>query len=256
MKYLINIFTFSLLIFVLTSCEKEIIKETVIVPVENKIPQVYINTNGLKIVDEPKINAKITIEVKGEIDYTGPIGIEIRGASSQNFPKKQFGFETRDQANEDIDVSLLDFPEEEDWILHAPYLDGSLMRNKLIYDLSRDIGRYASRAKFVDVIINESYNGVYLLLEKLKRDKNRIDINKLKKSENDGKDLTGGYILKIDKANRPNDRLYTSANSIASKYAPKNSASGQKIHFLYDTPDEEDITEEQKTYISDYLASF
>jgi len=151
---------------------------------------------------------------------------------------------------------LLGFPEEEDWILYAPYSDKSLMRNILMYDLSREIGRYASRAKFVDVTINESYNGVYLLFEKLKRDNNRIDINKLKDDENDGENLTGGYILKIDKAGGSDETLYTSTNSITSLYAPNNSSSGQEIHFLYDSPDEEDITTQQRTYISNYLASF
>ena len=131
--------------------------------------------------------------------YEGFIGIEIRGQSSQMFPKKQYGFETRDSENEDLDVSLLGLPEEEDWILHAPYSDKSLIRNALIYDLSRDIGRYSSRLVFVELILNNIYDGLYILMEKLKRDKYRIDINKLKSSENEGEDLTGGYILKLDK---------------------------------------------------------
>ena len=259
MKQLTNLIALSFLTIGFCSCENEPvnIEELIVeIPIEEKLPQVFINTNGAEIVDEPKINAEMTITVNDEIDYTGAIGIEIRGSSSQMFPKKQFGFETRDAANEDMDVSLLGFPEEEDWILYAPYSDKSLMRNILMYDLSREIGRYASRAKFVDVTINESYNGVYLLFEKLKRDNNRIDINKLKDDENDGENLTGGYILKIDKAGGSDETLYTSTNSITSLYAPNNSSSGQEIHFLYDSPDEEDITTQQRTYISNYLASF
>lgn len=260
MKQLTNIIIYSVTTLLLFSCKKEegSIEEPIIqVPViESGLPQLFINTNGAEIVDEPKVNAKMTIVVSDEIDYEGDIAIETRGSSSQFFPKKQFGFETRDASNEDVNVSLLGFPEEEDWILNAPYSDKSLMRNKLIYDLSNDIGRYTSRAKFVDVTINESYNGVYLLLEKLKRDVNRIDISNLKEDENVGEDLTGGYILKIDKAGGSNETLYTSTNSIESQYAPINADSGQKIHFLYDTPDEEDITTEQKSYINDYLTSF
>jgi len=233
--------------------QQEIIQE--ILP-ENRLPQVVINTNGATIVDEPKINAQMTITINEDIDYSGNIGIEIRGSSSQSFPKKQFGFETRDATNEDLDVSLLGFPEEEDWILYAPYSDKALLRNILMYDVSRDIGRYASRAKFVDLTINDSYSGVYVLMEKLKRDDNRININKLKDNENSGEDVTGGYILKIDKASGPNNTLYTDMNSITSSFAPNEANSGQQIHFLYDTPNQEDITTEQRTYISDYLASF
>jgi hypothetical protein len=222
---------------------------------ENRLPRVEINTNGNEIVDEPKIDAQMLIKVNDVTDYEGMIGIEIRGSSSQMFPKKQFGFETRDEQNEDLDVSLLGFPEEEDWILYAPYSDKALFRNVLIYDLSRDIGRYASRVKFVDVYINNSYNGVYVLMEKLKRDDNRIDINKLKVDENSGEDLTGGYILKIDKADAGGTN-YNSANSFASQHYPNDSSSGQQIFFLYDTPDEDDITAEQRSYIQEYMASF
>ncbi|ARV05757.1 hypothetical protein BTO04_03165 [Polaribacter sp. SA4-10] len=260
MKTITNSILYSFIILIFFSCNKEsdtlnglVIEEP---PVEIKLPHVFINTNGAKIVDEPKVNAEMTIIVADQIDYTGAIGIEIRGSSSQGFPKKQFGFETRDAANEDINVSLLGFPEEEDWILYAPYSDKSLMRNMLMYDLSREIGRYASRSKFVYVTINDAYNGVYILLEKLKRDKNRIDINKLKEDENSGEYLTGGYILKVDKAGGSNEMLYTDYNAITSLYPPKNATDGQKIHLVYDTPDEDDITTAQKTYISDYIASF
>ena len=139
------------------------------IPVADKLPQVFVNTNGQEIPDEPKIIAEMSIENKGELTYEGFIGIEIRGQSSQMFPKKQYGFETRDSENEDLDVSLLGLPEEEDWILHAPYSDKSLIRNALIYDLSRDIGRYSSRLVFVELILNNIYDGLYILMEKLKK---------------------------------------------------------------------------------------
>lgn len=223
---------------------------------EDRLPLFEINTNGANIVDEPKIDAQLTITEAGTVTHTGAIGIEIRGSSSQFFPKKQFGFETRDEANEDVDVSLMGFPEEEDWILYAPYSDKSLVRNHLIYELSNDMGRYASRSKLVEVRINDAYNGVYVFMEKLKRDDNRIDINKLKDDENSGEDLTGGYILKLDKADGSNETSYNPFNSFPSSYAPLNAQAGQDINFLYDDPDAEDITPEQKTYISQYVAAF
>ena len=142
----LSLLTLSSIILIFScSSEEELVVETtnqiVEIPIEDKLPQVYLNTNSQEIPDEPKIIAEISIENKGEITYEGLIGIEIRGQSSQMFPKKQYGFETRDSSNEDVDVSLLGLPEEEDWILHAPYSDKSLIRNALIYDLSRDIGR-------------------------------------------------------------------------------------------------------------------
>lgn len=238
-----------------TDIEEEV--EESEIPPEDKLPLFSINTNGSTIVDEPKIDAEVSIDQAGIVSFTGKIGIEIRGASSQMFPKKSYGFETRDENNEDLDVSVLDMPEEEDWILYAPYSDKSLIRNKLIYDLSRDIGRYASRSQFVELNINDTFKGLYVFMEKLKRDNNRIDINKLKDDENTGEDLTGGYILKIDKTAGSNlGEGYNDQNSFTSLYDPPNATIGQEINFLYEEPDAEDITAEQKAYISNYMAQF
>ncbi|MCF8272980.1 MAG: CotH kinase family protein [Flavobacteriaceae bacterium] len=257
MKTLLKTIYISILLTIFFSCNNEKVSfnddDTTIIA---NLPQVNINTYGNEIVDEPKIKAEMTVIIDDEIDFTGNIGIEIRGSSSQMFPKKQFGVETRDANEEGISFSILGFPEEEDWILSAPYSDKSLMRNILIYDLSRDMNRYASRAKFVEVSINGEYNGLYILMEKLKRDSNRIDINKLKVDENIGEDLTGGYILKIDKASGFNETLYNDTNAITSHYAPNNASNNQKIYFNYDTPDFEEITPEQKAYITNFMYAF
>ncbi|MBD0778112.1 CotH kinase family protein [Maribacter sp. ANRC-HE7] len=230
--------------------------ETIVSP-EDKLPLITIRTNGAAILDEPKIDAEMTITTADVDSYTGKIGIEIRGASSQMFPKKSYGMETRDADNEDYDVSLFGFPEEEDWIFYGPYSDKTLVRNKLIYDLSREIDVYASRTVFAELNINDDYQGVYVFMEKLKRDGNRIDINKLKDDENSGEDLTGGYILKIDKTAGSNlGGGLNDQNSFTSSHAPMNSSMGQTIDFLYEYPDAEDITPEQKVYISDYVNQF
>jgi len=227
------------------------------IPPEDRLPLVAISTNGNQIVDEPKVDATFSVTEGNTISYEGRMGIEIRGASSQLFPKKSYGFETRDAANEDLDVSILGFPEEEDWILYAPYSDKSLLRNMLIYDLSRDMNQYASRTKFVEVAINDSYQGVYVFMEKLKRDSGRIDINNLKEDENSGDDLTGGYIIKIDKTAGTNlGEGYNDQNSFKSAFSPPGALVGQEINFLYEEPDAEDITMEQKAYISDYVGGF
>ena len=219
------------------------------------LPQIEIVVNST-IPDEPKIRSSMTITEDDKVTYEGIAGIEIRGASSQMFDKKSYGLETWDSNNEDIDVSLLGMPEEEDWVLYGPYSDKSLIRNKLIYDLARDMGRYASRTRFVELTINENYKGVYVFMEKLKRDKERIDIEKLKSDENSGEDLTGGYILKIDKIAGSNvGEGYNNQNSFASKVPPSNSPNSI-IRFLYEYPDAEDISEAQKDYIQEYIYGF
>lgn len=218
-----------------------------------ELPLFSVNTNGAEIVDEPKRAADFIITEDGETLYSGNMGIEIRGSSSQMFPKKSFGFETWDAEGNDLDASLLEYPEEEDWILYGPYSDKTLVRNVLIYDLAREMNHYASRTKFVELNINGASYGLYVFMEKLKRDKNRIDINKLKDDENEGENLTGGYIVKIDKSDKDG---YTNQNSFNSSYGLSTDETESPIRFLYDYPKAEDITEQQKSYISTYITDF
>ena len=76
-----------------------------------------------------------------------------------------------DSVGDDLVVSLLGLPEEEDWILYGPYSDKTLMRNVLGYELARQLGYYSSSTKFCEVVLNNEYMGLYVLMEKLKRDK-------------------------------------------------------------------------------------
>ena len=224
--------------------------------VDYSLPQISINSID-SIKDDPKVNGTITISQLDKMSFDGFLGIEYRGATSQSFPKKAYGIEIRDTNNEDLSVSLLGLPTEEDWILYAPYSDKSLMRNVLIYDLARKIGGYASRTKFVELTVNKDYKGVYVFMEKLKRNENRINITKLKSSGNGGEDVTGGYILKIDKLAGNNlGSGYNNDNSFSSSIKPTGASGNQKIRFLYEYPKAEDITTAQKTYISKYLGDF
>lgn len=246
----------SFLLLVMSSCSKEVITdepsgEVVYQYPENSLPLISIYTQNVAIPDEPKIRATLKITDRGEPLFEGPVGIETRGQSSQYFyPKKQYGFETRftEDFELDVDVALLGLPEEEDWILQAPYGDKSLMRNVLTYSLSEDMGRYASRTRFVNLNLNDQNDGVYVLMERLKRDVNRININELRDVENEGSALTGGYILKIDKGTDINPSTAFASNHISSLESA--------VHFLYETPEPEFITLAQKQYIQNYIHDF
>lgn len=217
------------------------------------LPLMSISTNGVDIPNEPKIAAEMTLAVDDEIVFSGNIAIELRGSSSLGFPKKGYGFETRNAQDMDMDVSFLGLPEEEDWVLHGPYSDKSLMRNVLIYDLSRQMNRYASRTRFVEMNINGTYNGVFVLMEKLKRDKGRLDIARLEPNENSGDDLTGGYLIKVD---RSPEGDYTPQNSFVSQFGSELDATSATVHYVYDYPDPDEITQEQRNYISGYVNDF
>jgi len=102
------------------------------------------------------------------LNYNGRIDIETRGSSSQwEIEKKQYGFSTR--MADDItnnNVSLLGMPSENDWILNGMVYDSAFVRDYLCYNLSWQIGEYASRTVYCELIINGAYRGLYLLEEK------------------------------------------------------------------------------------------
>ena len=215
------------------------------------LPLIKINTYSKEIVDEPKINGFLEIFQGDEKIEEHNIGIEIRGSSSQFFDKKSYGFETWDESGEDLNVSLAGYPEEEDWILYGPYSDKSLIRNVLIYNLSNQIDRYATKTKFYNLDINKQFLGVYVLMEKIKRDKNRVDISK-----NKAEDISGGYIIKIDKPTGDGDS-FNSDIAFMSEYTSGGVKGLNKNPvFLYEYPKNDDISNDQKQYIQNYMQGF
>lgn len=247
---------FSLVLLV--SCFRVVAQDAVVPFTSSNLPIIIIDTNGKPIVDDPKIEADMGIIDNGASvnnvtdppnDFSGKIGIEIRGSSSQMFPKKQYGIELWDDEGEGLSASLLGMPEEEDWVLFAPYNDKSLMRDVLAYNLGRQLGGYAPRTKYCEVVLNGVYQGVYVLIEKIKRDKNRLDINKLDPDETSGNNLTGGYIFKIDKTTGG------SGEGWSSTFKPTHGVD-QTIYFQYEYPDAGDIVAAQSTYIQSYVRQF
>ena len=225
----------------------------------SNLPIFVINTNGQQIPDEPKIKVHLGIIYNGEGNrnyltnpfnhYNGNIEIEIRGSSSQLFPKKSYAVQTIDANGNSLDTSLLGLPSENDWIFYGPYPDKSLIRDVLSYRLFADMGHYASRSKFFELIINNEYVGVYALLEKVKRDKNRVDIAKLNPDDIEGDELTGGYIFKIDKTDGSN------TNGWYSTFLPFQNA-WQRILYQYHYPEGDEIVYQQAEYIRSKVYEF
>lgn len=223
---------------------------------ESNLPIVIINTEGSYIPEDEKITTRMGIIYNGENkfnsvndhfnNYDGMIGIEVRGSSSLNFPKKQFAIETRDASGNNLNVSLMGLPEENDWILYAPYSDKSLFRNALAYHLARQLGNYASRTRFCELILNGNYRGVYVLLEKVKRDRNRVDLHKLRANDNEGEELTGGYLIQIDRED--SEGWYFDF--------PPPYAEEQSVFYQYNYPDADNITPKEVEYIQGYINDY
>ena len=223
---------------------------------DSNLPIVVINTNGQSISNNFEIPASMGIIYNGPglrnylTDsfnlYNNPISIEVRGQSSVGFPQKQYRIETQDTTGMNLNVSLFGMPIENDWILYAPYNDKSLMRNVLTYKIARDMGQWAARTRFCEVVLNDSYAGVYVFMEKIKRDNGRVDIKKLLSTYTYGNFLTGGYIFSIDK----DPPQWTSS------IPPNNSNSGQSIGYHHVYPEPDTIQPIQSAYLQAYVDSF
>lgn len=155
-------------------------------------------------------------------DVATRIGVNIRGSSTQGMTKRSFAVETWDEYNDDADVAVLGMPADSDWVLYAPnFFDKPLIHNPFLYELSRQLDRYAPRTRMVEVFTNFGvgavtyvsptaghYYGLFVLEEKIKAGDGRVDIPRLDPVETNAPAVTGGYMLKVDRADADERTLY------------------------------------------------
>jgi hypothetical protein len=213
----------------------------------SNIPILIIDTQGQSIRDEPKIMAKMSIIYNGPgarnyltdapNEYDNWIGIEMRGNASQMFEKKPYSFETRNEDGSNNDVKLLGMPKDNDWILRAAYIDRTLMRDAVAYQMSRSIGRWAPRTRHVELVLNGNYQGVYMLDEKIKPGKNRLNITKMDTTDVAGDSLTGGYIWDIQQADGTDMVFGNNGNQRVLKYPKPEKVQPQQLAYIRQTDD-------------------
>ena len=198
------------------------------------------------------IGAAGTAYLDGPPAWVGTGGLHVRGSSSaEEYDKKSYAFETWDETGADTDVSLLGLPAEEDWVLHGPFSDKTLMRNHLMFTWSRDIGRYAARTVFVELFVDDGgdglgdddYLGVYVLMEKIKRDSARVAIAELEPGDDSEPAISGGYLLKKDWIDEDQPESFLVTDSYEDV-------------ILFDDPDRDEITDAQRAWITGYLDEF
>lgn len=165
------------------------------------------------IPTDPKTGRAV---ITGPAEYLGRCGTHIRGESSAGFTQKSYALELWDDENRDKEASLLGMPEDSDWALYGPWSEKTLMRNKLVFEWMIKLRGYdgmAVRTKWVELFFNQSrtatalgytgtYKGVYVLMEKLKRGKDRVPLENLNALTTDPGKVTGGYIFRKDKEDR------------------------------------------------------
>jgi hypothetical protein len=233
--------------------------DSTVVDFNSDLPIFLIETFGRTIPGEPKVPGFVHIvdvdpetgrsQLLGEPQYSGPMGIEGRGSSTAGRTKKSYSLELRDGNGNDFDVPLLGMPTESDWVLYGPLnFDRAMIRNPLMYELFNQFGQYGVRTNFVEIFVNlnasaidrrTDYYGVYVFMEKIKLGRNRVDVERLLSTVRDEPEISGGYILKIDRPG-PGDTGFFGAR--------------QQMQYVY--PRNEDIPDHQEQWLVSHFNEF
>ncbi len=223
----------------------------------SNLPIVVVHTHAQSIGNEQPIVADMGIIYKGASNtnlltdpfnhYDGKVAIVSQDVSFVAYPKKQYEIQLRNAGGNVMEAPILGMPAESEWILVAAYPDKSLLRDALGSRLNWWTGRYVPRFQFCEVVLNDEYMGVYILMEKIKRGPNRIN---LPAAGTSGNNLSGGYIIKTDQDTGSGD------NGWHSTFTPPNRSGEQTIFFSYVSPHTSTIVNQQKDYIRQFITEF
>jgi hypothetical protein len=147
--------------------------------VNPKLPTVILNAENFAIPNEPKVKATLTLRCNEEEnceEFTKDIRIEVRGFSSTSFDKKQYTLTIAGDSTKKEKITPLGLNPSRRWILQGPYADPSLIRNPLVYALWQEMGYWAPQSRYVELVLNGNYQGVYLIMEKIEVNKSRLNL--------------------------------------------------------------------------------
>lgn len=228
----------------------------------SRLPVVSINTGGLEIPGKPAegqlvrevensfIRAEIQImeregklhTLKDEPDLESDIAIRVRGNSSRGFDKVGYLFKFVDKDDKNKEYEVMGMDESDTWVLHGPFLDKSLLRNYMWYNLSGQILEWSPDVRYCEVFLNDEYQGIYVMTEQISVGKGRVEISKY-----DGRSNVSSYIVCVDRES-VNDVSYLDNFT---EYAKRIKG---KVEVKY--PGEKNLTPEITDYISRDFSTF
>lgn len=219
------------------------------------LPIVSIETDNQEIPGEARDGSVITVNVNlynkeedvnhltDEPEVSSLANIKYRGNSSMHFDKKGYSIKFVNKEGKEKKVSVMGMPKDEEWVLHGPFLDKTLIRNYMWYNISHEIMGYAPNTRFCELFVDGKYLGVYVMVESVSRgEESRIPISKY-----NPKHSYTSYIVRFD---RGSNGLYDIADSFTSYTYNNNSM----IDIVY--PGKEKLTKELNEYITNDISKF
>ena len=195
------------------------------------LPLMIINTKNSEepLSLENYIDSTIIL-INGSNIINQSASIKLRGHSTATRPKKPYKIKFNNDKKED----LLGLGAFKKWAILANHYDKSLIRNILAFEISKIVElKFTPNCKPVDVIVNGNFRGNYFICDQIEVKKGRVEID-----ENEGDDISGGYLIEIDKRATEEEKFFLTDKGLVGE-----------IKY----PDEDDITKEQENYIKQYL---
>jgi len=162
--------------------------------IKKTLPKVYVETpNGVAITSKEVWTEECIIRIEDELGeevMNTTTNFRGRGNSTWSYPKKPYAIKL------DSKAEVLGMPKHKRWVLLANWMDRTLMRNAVAFEMARQIMDWAPRGEFVEFYLNGSHQGNYYLCEQIKIDKNRVNITEFEDGSATGED--GGYLLEFD----------------------------------------------------------
>jgi hypothetical protein len=221
-------------------------------PEEGDLPVMSINTYGQEIDKDVKIWSDMTLvdnevginSVEDEATFETAITLKYRGHSSYyTFDKKSYRIEFVESmdSTKEVTYDLFGMAPDSEWVLYGPFLDRTLLRNNLMYSISREIMNWAPDSRYFELYLDGEYQGVYLAVEPVTNGEYRLQMSTL--------GLLSGqtsYILKWE-------REGTELNALTT-YGKLNGYTSHEISIIY--PSEKNITDAQYRWIENDIDYF
>jgi hypothetical protein len=176
----------------------------------------------------------------------------VRGNSSADFPKLGFNLKLRDADGRRRPLPLFQLPSFDRWALVGPWgYDRNYLNNPFVYELSRRLGHWAARTRFVEVFVNfdgddldlSDYAGIYVLTDRLDIAPGRLALDELSPSDRTEPAISGGYVFKIDEPEPHEIGWRTDRNLPDDTYSA----------VILSAPGEDEVTAEQAAWLRQYV---
>ncbi len=208
---------------------------------ETVLPHICIATGGQEISKLAEIKASFFMyrdsidhlphgETAPTVEQWLPIEIKKRGFSSSLYAKKQYTLSFLDEQNKNRQLAMLGLSAGKKWVLNGPYVDRTQVRNALVYQWGRQLGRdrhtwFAPETRFVELTVEGDYKGIYAITQRIERSKTRVDLPKIDFAH---PEATPYFMMKVESFNGP---VHTKAHT--------------KLDWVYPTNgDMEELTQE------------